>query len=150
MGVSMKRFADLTGRSPHTQKPLESGRLKLSERLAIIISNMTDVALSWLLDETETGPPFTRDGKPFTKESYERHRASIRADAKHELRNEPELLGDLLTQLLKTLEDHPDFALAVYRANVFLSDLIMEFRASDPLEQQTKPKKSVGSKKKRP
>jgi transcriptional regulator with XRE-family HTH domain len=150
IGLSVGEFAALVGKSPYTIKSLESGRLKLSKGLAILISKKTGVALRWLLDETQTGPPFTRDNEPFTKESYDRHAASVMAKIKDAQRNQPEFLGDLLTQLLKALEDHPDFPLAVYRTESFMSDLMMEFRAREPAEQQTKPKKAAGSKKKRP
>jgi hypothetical protein len=48
---------ELTGRTVDTMQSLESGRLNLSEELAMTISKATGVALRWLLDETQTGSP---------------------------------------------------------------------------------------------
>src|SRR5262245_36752431 len=58
IGISAKKLADLIGRSIHTVKSLESGRLALSEDLAMKISHETGVDTRWLLGGNPQTRPF--------------------------------------------------------------------------------------------
>ena len=51
--------------------------MPLSEKLARRISEETGVATEWLLKNDLNSHPFTPAGKPFTKKSYEKHRAKL-------------------------------------------------------------------------
>jgi transcriptional regulator with XRE-family HTH domain len=66
-GISARDFAALSGRSFHTQKALESGRLALSEDLARTLARKTGVSLDWFLDHAVTGPPVDWEGKELTQ-----------------------------------------------------------------------------------
>lgn len=81
IGLTVKEFAQLLGRSVHTVNSLESGRLQLSDGLAAKVREKTGVALSWLLDETQTGPPVSFSGELLMRKEYERHQATILAEA---------------------------------------------------------------------
>jgi hypothetical protein len=58
------------GYSRWTIKSIIVGTLNFSHRAARRISERTNVAMEWLLAGDGTVPPFTRDGKPFTPDSY--------------------------------------------------------------------------------
>jgi transcriptional regulator with XRE-family HTH domain len=59
IGMSAKKFAGLIGRSIHTVKSVESGRLALSADLAKIVSHETGVDAHWLLDGNAQIPPYS-------------------------------------------------------------------------------------------
>ena len=83
IGISAKELAELTGRSIHTIKSLESGRLALSEELALKMSIETGVCAQWLVNGDPQAKPIPNDLNPippdhpsgiFTKKYFEERR----------------------------------------------------------------------------
>ena len=134
IGISMKEFAALTGRTFYTWKALESDRLKLSEELAAIISEKTGVALSWLLDASIKGPPIGQSGEPFTRKEFEYYQAKVMAGA---IPSTPDkaaksiaLNVDMFRQTLESaylLSDEANFILLLFRVGKILKELEQEF-----------------------
>jgi hypothetical protein len=165
IGISMKDFAALTGRSFFTWKALEAGRLPLSEKLAATISKETGVAMSWLLDEAQTGPPIGGSGEPLTREGFERHRAWGQISElipRSGDRKEP--LIDIMTErfrwILEAAEEAEGrtvkFLVLVFRAGKFLDELEQEYFREFSSDKSRlpypprPPKKFSGSEKKPP
>ena len=71
LGFKQPTFAELVGCSLPTLQSIESGRLALSERLALKISQETGVNVEWLLDDDEMDDPTTTTGVSYRKEHYE-------------------------------------------------------------------------------
>jgi transcriptional regulator with XRE-family HTH domain len=126
IGISAKEFAQLTGRSFHTQKALESGRLPLSESLAAKISKETGVALNWLLEESAKGPPINTDGTEMTPETFETRAAERAGEGIAR-----DFLVDRFEDILKRAETHPNFDLCVWRVMRFLSQMESEFASPE-------------------
>jgi transcriptional regulator with XRE-family HTH domain len=72
IGVTQQEFADLISKSRMTIQSLELGKLALSEKLALLISAKTGVSASWLLGNDPASPIVDMDGRPWTKESFEK------------------------------------------------------------------------------
>jgi transcriptional regulator with XRE-family HTH domain len=80
LGLTVKEFAELIGKSVWSVTSLETGRLNLSEETAIKISDETGVAMKWLLDGKPKEKPYETDPidgskHPYTKEIFERIQA---------------------------------------------------------------------------
>jgi hypothetical protein len=152
IGLSAQDFADLIGRKFDTVRSLESGRLKLSPKLASRIGIETDVDMVWLLDDETTGPPFDQRGAYMTKEGFERYRAVVLLrDEKvtpEEMERRAIFQGELLRYMLLAIRDPQHYSLANYLAARFLRELRRRFNISDQLEDLKK--KATGSKKKEP
>jgi transcriptional regulator with XRE-family HTH domain len=145
--VPLNEFADIAGKSPHTINSLESGRLRLSERLAARISEVTGVRLAWLLDDSMLGPPICDDGSELTPELYESYVASFivkRREGKS--KDAPREFAAMLEQLLKDALETHHFEIVAYRVLKFLETLGKDFN----LHPKKASKKSSGLKKKRP
>jgi DNA-binding XRE family transcriptional regulator len=159
IGISVKEFATMVGKSIHTINSLESGRLALSEQLAVEISKHTGVLLEWLFDESDSAPvDFIAD--ELTREKFESHRASVAAGkAEWSYRWAPKAFSKDLKEILTKAEKRPNFDLVIYRVGKFLVELEREFLpdgersfASDEFDfarKVQKPPKSSGSKKRR-
>jgi len=81
IGYGQKEMAELAECSAATIQSIELGRLKLSEKLGVLISGKTGIKLSWLLEGDPDKPPigdyFDEQGvnKPYTKELFENRMA---------------------------------------------------------------------------
>jgi DNA-binding XRE family transcriptional regulator len=75
LGMRQKELAELVGRSTRTIQAVEVGPLVLSESLAREISAKTGASLDWLMRNDVDAPIVDTEGKPYTKETYERARA---------------------------------------------------------------------------
>jgi|EndMetStandDraft_4_1072995.scaffolds.fasta_scaffold07646_5 transcriptional regulator with XRE-family HTH domain len=74
LGLSVKEFAEIIGKSPSTIPALETGRLPLSEDTALRISRETGVALAWLLDGDPDVRPYHDEvwnGGVYDRETFE-------------------------------------------------------------------------------
>lgn len=131
IGISAKEFADLVGKTVHTVNSLESGRLVLSDKLAIKIGDVTSVSPHWLVDDRDTRPPVDVPGELVTRESFEAHRAGILAGRQtlSEVFIEHWIADALwgLEELLKKIQKFENFNLALYRVSRFLLGLEAEF-----------------------
>jgi hypothetical protein len=68
-------FAELIQTPYSTLKSLESGRLKLSGKMALKIAHATGVSAEWLLHGDPTESPVTDSGEPWNREAFEKHEA---------------------------------------------------------------------------
>ena len=131
IGLSAKDFADLIAKTIHTVKSLESGRLKLSEELAVRISKATGVLLDWLLAPPHPDDsPIDQFADELTRETFEAHRAALMAmkKAHDSYKQRPaEATGKQLVQLLKKAEKLPNYDLVIWRVGRFMRDLQREF-----------------------
>ena len=80
LGLTVKEFAELIGKSVWSVTSLESGRLKLSEETAHDISKETGVEMKWLMDGNPKEKPYETDPvdgskHPYAKEVFERIQA---------------------------------------------------------------------------
>ena len=100
IGISAKEFAALIGKSIHTVKALESGRLALSPELAAGISQRIGVSSFWLLNVKDTGPPITYGGEELTRENMIYAVASL-SRSKETLRDFPNEAAAFLRRVLK-------------------------------------------------
>ncbi len=147
MGMTIKDFAQVIGRSTHTVNSLESGRLDLSPELAATISRKTGVFFGWLLDETKHGPPVNPDMKAMTGEDFERNLARDAArdimvgDTMHIYPDTTAVMAEKLRAILERMETRRDFVICLYRVDQFLKKLEQDF----PL-----PSKASESSQKRP
>jgi transcriptional regulator with XRE-family HTH domain len=107
IGISAKEFAALIGKSIHTVKALESGRLALSHELAYEISKRVGVNVYWLIDEKQTGPPMTWGGEELARETMIYAVASL-SRSKETLRDFPNEAAAFLRRVLKEAAKDPD------------------------------------------
>jgi len=140
IGVSAEEFAKMTGRTIHTVKSLESGRLKLSEDLADRIAVVTGVSTAWLFDDKRTGPPVRLDGNVVTRENAEYWYATIRAfwdkDARNAATSKGRIISDILQDILA--RDERKFWVAAYRADRFIDKLVKDFLTPKAEESERK------------
>jgi len=72
LGITDVEMAELLGCSPSTIHSVESGRLKLSESLALRMSLVTGVDLMWLLDGDTSKPPTCQyQRRPYSRSEFE-------------------------------------------------------------------------------
>lgn len=81
LDLSTEEFAALVGCSKSTVESIEAGprRLKLSDALAMAISEATGVSLVWLLQGNPKVPIIDRLGAPYTKAQFTQMRATFEA-----------------------------------------------------------------------
>lgn len=130
-GLGQKEMAERVGRSTITIQKVENKGLALSEDLARRISHETGIALSWLLDGNAKVAPATVDGRPFTREIYERHRARkqsprVRAGLNSAPLENFRFYGPLRA-VLASASKRGDYELAAYRVDKLLTELAAEF-----------------------
>jgi hypothetical protein len=78
------RFADKIGRSTSWLRKACCGQIPLMREAALSIVYETGIGLKWLMDGDTAKPPVDADGKPYTVESYARHRSVQREGFDHE------------------------------------------------------------------
>ena len=135
IGISAEKFAELIGRSIHTVKSLESGRLGLSEELAIKISVETGVSANWLLagdpqaQPLIDSPPFGPNLGIFTKETFEARRADRMQNREGGIivLHVPWFESAKLNAISEAAEKSGSGRLAHYRISKFLGELEKEF-----------------------
>ncbi|HIF09348.1 MAG TPA: XRE family transcriptional regulator [Sneathiellales bacterium] len=71
IGLSQKKFGELCGVTRDTILSIETGRLKLSEKLATRIAEETGVTMNWLLENDLSTEPTDSDHYPITKSTFE-------------------------------------------------------------------------------
>jgi hypothetical protein len=77
------------GYSRWTIKSIILGKLKFSHRAAKRISERTNLAIECLMAGSGNVPLVTRDGEPFTKDTYEEYRMKKENDGHKDLMNRP-------------------------------------------------------------
>ena len=104
--LTQKDLATLVDRSIRTVQSIEIGRLPLSRDLAVRISHETGASLQWLLsNDPQAAPTMSLGGLPYTKEVYERTRASFAAG------ESPDLVAINLAQSHIPLDTEPGLLL---------------------------------------
>jgi DNA-binding XRE family transcriptional regulator len=81
IGLRQREMAALLECSLPTIQAIEYGRLALSDKIAQLASYKTGVSGSWL--RCELGPIVDSQGKPYTREMYEKYRAFVLAESNH-------------------------------------------------------------------
>jgi transcriptional regulator with XRE-family HTH domain len=71
IGLSQKKFGELCGVTRDTILSIETRRLKLSEKLAVRISEETGASTSWLLENDLSQEPIDPYKVPITKSTFE-------------------------------------------------------------------------------
>ena len=86
IGLTQKEMAVVLHCSTPTIQAIELGRLKLSEKLAGMVSLKTGINLAWLLKNDVNQPPIDIKGKAYTKETFEQFQSTnaIRKDPQME------------------------------------------------------------------
>jgi transcriptional regulator with XRE-family HTH domain len=74
--LGQKELADLAGCSTRTIQSVELNTLKLSEDLARRISNVTGIAVDWLLENDLEAKPISKSRRPYTRKDYEHSRTA--------------------------------------------------------------------------
>lgn len=127
IGIKDVEMADILGCSPEAIHSLESGRLKLSESMAVRIAHETGAAVSWLLEGKPT-PAISRTGKPYTKEIFERTRAKGENPFDPLLRRFTAMAcNNAIESILRIAERDGDLSLAVYKVQKAVQTLVNEF-----------------------
>ena len=146
IGISAKKFAGLIGRSIHTVKSLESGRLALSEDLAMKISVETGVDAGWLLHASPAGAPFpdliaqdylsAKPSEDYSKEVFDRVRAAREAkqptipEGEHTREEQVVCILFRLAFFYSSARANGEEVMAVYRLSNFEADIAEEFGLS--------------------
>jgi transcriptional regulator with XRE-family HTH domain len=138
IGIKDIELAEILNCSSATIHSLESGRLKLSEAMAVRISHETGAAVSWLLEGRPTAP-VSKVGKPYTREIFERTRA------KEENPFDPlistftaDACSRAIEAILATAERRGDLLLASYKIGKSVQNLVKEFcSAKDIAENES-------------
>jgi transcriptional regulator with XRE-family HTH domain len=138
IGIPARELAELTGRSIHTIKSVESGRLALSEELALKMSIETGISAEWLLNGDPQAQPIPNDLNPippghpsglFTKGYFEKRRAD-RAEGRDELNTLDGAhdwdAANLFAIRTAAVKSH-NARLVRYRISKFLAELEKEF-----------------------
>ena len=76
-GLRDVEMAELLKCSVNTIWSLESGRLKLSDAMAVRIAQATGISLAWLLSGDPKAAPVQDRGQPYTREVFENHAARL-------------------------------------------------------------------------
>lgn len=137
IGISAQDLAELTGRSIHTIQSVESGRLALSEELAVKMSVETGVCAQWLVNREPQAPPLNDFPLPvghpnslFTKRYFEKRRAD-RMHGRDELNQLgggfPFLDSAKLCAIRQAAVKSGNARVVQYRISKFLRELEKEF-----------------------
>jgi DNA-binding XRE family transcriptional regulator len=126
-------FAPFIGCSVHTLQSVETGRLNLSPRVAQKIADKTGVDPSWLLKNEAGSQIRTRYGEIFSKETFEEHSKSRRADSSWEIVNIHHGLAEAFSWLCQAYlgaAQKGQIALLQFRLNELCADLSERFPIS--------------------
>jgi transcriptional regulator with XRE-family HTH domain len=121
-------MANIVDRSVHTIHKIECGKLGLSKEVASRMARETGVRLEWLLAGDTEADPTDVDGKPYTRDVYQRTQASkIRYDRPHELLRNLIYAG-FVGRMIAILEGSGgDFSMCAYKVHSALESLRREF-----------------------
>lgn len=146
-GLRAQDFASISGRSFHTQKALESGRLALSQSLAVDIAMKTGVSLDWLLDDEVSGPPMGANGKELTQRDLQAHiGGTIAPSLLKQVLARKDTAADVLRRrfehFLENAQKRSDFDLVVFRTTQFLKSMEEEFPTPSKAAESAESKQS--------
>ena len=129
--LSQPEFANVVGIAESTTAKIESGHLALSGENALHISGKTGAGVQWLLAGDPNAEPLDTSGKPFTEETFARHRLG-NTGATCPTRTEiiPSLIR--LLQIMHSARNRKKLPLAAWRVHQFLNRLAKEFGESNP------------------
>ena len=130
IGITDYAMADLLKCSIHSVHSLESGRLKMSEDMAVRMTYETGVSSSWLLDGDPKAPPRTFYGDPYTKAFYERTQANKADDDRPDRGNVMFEALDLCARLVAILlsaKTGGQWRMARYRARTAILEMAKNF-----------------------
>jgi hypothetical protein len=129
IGIKDVEMAEILDCSPGTIHSLESGRLKLSDSLAMRMAHETGVAMNWLLDGNPKALPRARNGTPFSRAVFDRVRSSklptpfSRALVPVAVRE----FSEALASIMYAAYAKGDAELATYKIGRSIVDLAKEF-----------------------
>src|SRR4029453_4122728 len=134
IGIKDFEMGEILDCSPATIHSLESGRLKLSDSLALRIAHETGVAIDWLLDGNPKVLPYAPNGTPFTRATFDRARSSkLPMPFSREVMKEVILpfatseFSKGIASILDAAYAKGDAELATYKISRAISELAREF-----------------------
>jgi plasmid maintenance system antidote protein VapI len=138
LGIKDFEMAEKMGRSVHTIRSLESGRLKLGGELATKMVHETGISSVWLLNGDPTAPAVSANGEPYTRAKFEEAQAEkIYYDQPHPGSRKMVELGwsARLVAILESACARKNYYMALYKANAALDSLQREFGIDEKLYQ---------------
>jgi transcriptional regulator with XRE-family HTH domain len=131
LGIKDVEMAELLGCSTSTIHSVESGRLKLSESLALRMSLVTGVNVDWLLDGDTSKPPTTiYQARPYSRSEFEHWLLSktetLRVDKMQRAIDVIECFGQLRA-ILESANKRGDYIMARYKLHVAIEALRDQF-----------------------
>jgi transcriptional regulator with XRE-family HTH domain len=128
IGIKDVEMAEILDCSPGTIHSLESGRLKLSDSLAMRMSHETGVAMDWLLDGNPKVLPYARDGTPFTRDIFDRARSKLITPINRVLiQFAGREFSEAVVSILRAAYTKGNAELAVYKVGRAINELAREF-----------------------
>ena len=130
IGITTDKWAKLLDRSEPTIHSLESGRLKLSADLALIMNYESGISIKWLLDGNPKAPPVAEFGEKYSREFFEKVQARKKYFA-HVEENKVKInlleLFRIICAILVNANRKRNFHLAAYRTWKAIDELRVEF-----------------------
>jgi len=123
-------WASRLGCSRATIHSVESGRLKLSESLAMKMFHETQISPQWLLDGNPKSSPVSAKGEPYTAEIFDRAQAQKRHfDQQHPYFRMNDALGFCaqLVAILDSANKQKNYFMAAYQTGKALDELRAKF-----------------------
>ena len=140
IGIKDIAMAELLNCAPATIHSLESGRLKMSDAMAMRMLHETEISPQWLLAGDAAAPPVSARGEAYTKATFER----AQAEKAHRARPPGEWLMldalDLaarLVAILSSASNRREYWMANYKAGKAIQVLGDEFGQDEALYAPT-------------
>jgi DNA-binding XRE family transcriptional regulator len=131
LGIKDVEMAELLGCSTSTIHSVESGRLKLSESLALTMSLVTGVNVMWLLDGDTSKPPTCQyQRRPYSRSEFENWLLSktetLRVDKRVRAIEIVEYFARLRA-ILESAHKRGDYLMARYKVGIAIDALREQF-----------------------
>ena len=138
IGIKDQQWADMLGRSVHTVRALECGRLKLSPELATKMVHETGISSIWLLNGDPAAPPTAQGGQPYTRAEFDKAQADkgFYDQPIWEARVMIELgWSARLVAIIESASARKNYYMALYKINAALDSLQKEFGIDEKVYQ---------------
>lgn len=129
IGIKDEEFAGILKCSKETIHSVESGRLKLSDSLAMRMAHETGVEMSWLLAGDPKVPPYDHGGRDFTPATFDRVRSKldITPFTRALIQLAAQEFSEAITSILDAAHAKGHAELAAYKIGRIINELVREF-----------------------